>query len=93
VVEMLKMEMGKSIKNSLINLFIGCHKQDRMSRTTLTLRSYLYQNLSEIMIIIAELIDAEFMEKVLKPILEDGGNKKAKKSKNNKKPDNDGAQK
>ena len=64
-----------------------------MSRTTLTLRSYLYQNLSEIMIIIAELIDAEFMEKVLKPILEDGGNKKAKKSKNNKKPDNDAAQK
>jgi hypothetical protein len=45
------------------------------------------------MIIIAELIDAEFMEKVLKPILEDGEKKKEKKSKNNKKPDNEGAQK
>jgi hypothetical protein len=32
------------------------------------------------MIIIAELIDAEFMDRVLKPILEDGGNNKSKKS-------------
>ena len=88
------MELGKSLQNSLIKLFIGCHKRNHVSRTTLTLRSYLYQNLSQIMMMIAELIDATFMMKVLKPIYEDkedGGRQNAENSKFKRKPDNKGS--
>jgi hypothetical protein len=44
-----------------------------VSRTVFTLRSYLYQNLSQIIDNIAEFIDSEFLVKMLKPIIEDDG--------------------
>lgn len=62
----------------------GCHKPSRASRSTFTLRSFLYQNLSEIIENIAEFIDADFLMQILKPIIEQEESKnKQKDSKKN----------
>jgi|LauGreDrversion4_2_1035121.scaffolds.fasta_scaffold22772_3 hypothetical protein len=84
LIETLKRELGKSLQMSLMQIIKGCHKPSRASRTTFTLRSFLYSNLSEIIENIAEFIDADFLMQILKPIIEQEDSKtKSNQKKNN----------